>query len=289
MRLLDKAISQGHDHFKKALGLAMQDETFTCVIADEVYRHIAESEKQGFGPSDFPYFIPPWSSSFVEWNDHRRINMGGGFVETNTSHQTGCIVHDTPRKGSPVAMHFPAEYPDATRCVILVPLRFEEGALIDFPNSCVTVYTNDDGLVLGQAIAGEAVKYANNDDFQDIISHLIQVIGMTFTFANCKNVTLDDRTEEYQPSNKILRRLKLPSIKRYTLNISGSSTNRCEGGSQKEFGVMPFHLCRGHFASYTAEKPLFGRLVGKFWIPAHMRGKKDRGEIIKDYSVSPEM
>ena len=49
--------------------------------------------------------------------------------------------------------------------------------------------------------------------------------------------------------------------------------------------IMPHHYCRGHFATYTEEKPLFGKYSGKFWIPAHVRGSVKNGAVVKDYCV----
>jgi len=50
-----------------------------------------------------------------------------------------------------------------------------------------------------------------------------------------------------------------------------------------------FHAVRGHFAHYSEDKPLFGKMSGRFWIPAHVRGSKDAGEIKKDYRIiAPE-
>lgn len=115
---------------------------------------------------------------------------------------------------------------------------------------------------------------------------LTHVIALAFTFANCKNVVLNDVTEQLQPPSKIRRRLKLPEVKRYTLNIAGHVSRPSRDYNQGPQGVMPFHLCRGHFATYTDEKPLFGKHVGRFWIPPHMKGKKENGEIVKDYAIA---
>lgn len=46
-----------------------------------------------------------------------------------------------------------------------------------------------------------------------------------------------------------------------------------------------FHLCRGHFKTYTAERPLFGKYTGTFWWQAQARGSKEHGEVVKDYAV----
>jgi hypothetical protein len=130
--------------------------------------------------------------------------------------------------------------------------------------------------------SGESIKAIT------LISNLVfETLLLSFTFANCSNVKLEDVTEELQPEPKIRRRLRLPEVKRYTLNIAGHVTRPSRDYDQGPQDVMPFHLCRGHFATYTADRPLFGnpKLVGRFWHPPHTRGKKANGEIIKDYAI----
>jgi len=45
------------------------------------------------------------------------------------------------------------------------------------------------------------------------------------------------------------------------------------------------HICRGHFATYGDDNPLFGKHVGTFWRPMHVRGDKAAGEVRKSYKV----
>lgn len=47
------------------------------------------------------------------------------------------------------------------------------------------------------------------------------------------------------------------------------------------------HLCRGHFKTYTADAPLFGKHVGTFWWGPQMRGDLSAGVVEKDYEVEP--
>jgi hypothetical protein len=58
-----------------------------------------------------------------------------------------------------------------------------------------------------------------------------------------------------------------------------------DGGS----GEVPWHRVRGHWAIYSAERPMFGRpgLSGRFWISEHERGDKEHGAVVKDYAVLP--
>jgi len=60
------------------------------------------------------------------------------------------------------------------------------------------------------------------------------------------------------------------------------------GAGQRQTGShrdLPLHLVMGHFSAYTAEKPLFGKYTGTFFIPAHTRGNQEHGIIRKGYRI----
>jgi hypothetical protein len=62
---------------------------------------------------------------------------------------------------------------------------------------------------------------------------------------------------------------------------------RTEGRVETEGLKRALHICRGHFSHYSEEKPLFGRIAGTFWVPAHVRGSAKEGVIVSDYNVKP--
>jgi len=110
---------------------------------------------------------------------------------------------------------------------------------------------------------------------------------LVMSFAHCKNVEIVD-CKGHGPNEKLSRRLKVPSVIYKTLKIPGF-IKRSQGEHSGDSGVeMRSHICRGHFATYTADKPLFGRPdgVGKFWHPAHVRGNAKHGAVVKDYEVT---
>jgi hypothetical protein len=45
---------------------------------------------------------------------------------------------------------------------------------------------------------------------------------------------------------------------------------------------IPLHLCRGHFKTFTTERPLLGRHTGTYWWEPHLRGSADNGVVIHD-------
>jgi hypothetical protein len=59
------------------------------------------------------------------------------------------------------------------------------------------------------------------------------------------------------------------------------------GGETGEAGRRSFHIARGHFKTYTPDRPLLGHAVGTFWWDQAVRGNKDAGVVTKDYKVQP--
>jgi hypothetical protein len=49
--------------------------------------------------------------------------------------------------------------------------------------------------------------------------------------------------------------------------------------------MLKLHIVRGHFAEYTEEAPLFGRVTGRFFRSIHTRGNADLGVKKPDYKV----
>lgn len=300
MRLFDKAMTQAPKHYRDSLSAVVNVPGFSCLIADEIASHYAESKQLEWSPEDYPYFVLPWPAAFIEWQEPLRTITANGIVLGKPSNQLGCSI--TSMSGVNAVLRYCAlikqlcdteieseSIKDATRVIQFNPV-FTYQSQVSAPLMSVIIFTNEEGLLLQRAIFGVDAKHyfetMGDNAVLSFFDNYTHVLGLTLTFLNCKNVQREDRTQEFQPKEKIRRRLKLPEVKRYTLSINGSSTSRSSGAKQSEFGVMPFHLCRGHFATYTQEKPLFGKYAGKFWIAAHTRGQKERGEIIKDYEVS---
>lgn len=114
-------------------------------------------------------------------------------------------------------------------------------------------------------------------------------LWLTLSFMHCKNVEQVDVTVEHAPTPKWLRRKKLPSLTYRMLNVGAMRREAAGAGSGTAEDSLrrALHICRGHFAKYTDDKPLFGKYVGQFWRPAHVRGDVTQGAVVKDYAVTP--
>lgn len=124
--------------------------------------------------------------------------------------------------------------------------------------------------------------------FRDQGKLFLHVPFLSLSFMHCKNV----KTVENAPPKKVQHHRKKmgrkPLVKYYTLEIDPmKEVLRKEGGSTKTGLKKALHICRGHFATYTHEAPLFGRVVGTFWKPMHVRGRAEHGIVSKDYAVTP--
>ena len=113
----------------------------------------------------------------------------------------------------------------------------------------------------------------------------LHILGLAISFTHCKNVrvveTPDDRGEKWH------RRTNTPILKFHTIDINPmKQTLRTEGRSDETGIKKALHICRGHFVTYTPEHPLFGKYVGTFWKPDHVRGNAKNGIVLKDYKVN---
>ena len=112
------------------------------------------------------------------------------------------------------------------------------------------------------------------------------MVGVVSNFTHllaCKNIKYEEKLPPLRLQKARLKKRKHPLSSYYILKIKPtSSRNACIGS---DIWTNRVHLCRGHVREYTEEKPLFGKLVGKYWIPPHVRGDKKQGMIKKDYQV----
>jgi hypothetical protein len=126
-----------------------------------------------------------------------------------------------------------------------------------------------------------------DDRSEAVLKSLVAIIGLGISFMHCKNVVVTERDEI--PSRGLSKNPNTPPSIRYrVVDISGFRKNIKKSSpteSNSEATQRALHVCRGHFATYTDEAPLFGKHVGQFWIPDHARGSFERGAVIKDYET----
>lgn len=109
------------------------------------------------------------------------------------------------------------------------------------------------------------------------------------SLLSCKNV----ETETVRPPEALSRRhakRRGHGLTIYrTITIPGQQARTGHGGRiALGDGATALHLVRGHFKTYTPERPLLGRHVGRWYWQMQARGKAEHGQVVKDYRVEPE-
>ena len=113
----------------------------------------------------------------------------------------------------------------------------------------------------------------------------LQALEFFLLLLNCKNIS----TEKIDPPaklNKKRRKSGKPELFSYhVLKLNMPSPKRASTKSGEPQFHKRIHFCRGHFKEYTAENPLFGKHVGLYWWPAHVKGQNREGIVLKDYEL----
>jgi hypothetical protein len=144
-------------------------------------------------------------------------------------------------------------------------------------------YVNGDGSMIDsqycwhpEILAEESAEGASTFWFSALLA---------ISFCHCKNVTV---CPEEKPAKLVRRQAErgIPQVTFKVLQIDpmrkvlSKTAAELGGGGLKR----ALHICRGHFAVYE-ERPLFGKVRGRFWIPQHLRGQPESGLAEKVYNV----
>ncbi len=130
------------------------------------------------------------------------------------------------------------------------------------------------------------------DEVADACLPFLHTAALTIAFLHTKNIEFEQQElGAWKPRTKAQKRRgeqELPALTYKTLIVKSIKkaiqTSRDETGAK---GSKSLHFVRGHFHTYTEEKPLFGRkgLTGDYFIPFHSRGNANIGQTVKDYEM----
>lgn len=234
---------------------------------------------------------PPWPTCTVEFTNP----LGQDFVVV-TYHMAREEREAFPSWLEGVDQRIVDSLPVRTASV-LYQLLWQRGRTVDG----LSVVSKDFLDAQGRQIAGSlmpaseseawrpfAVQMSRADIRRDQAGYsgMFAVAHLTFAFCHAKNVSLQDVAPPPKVAAKRRKAGKPVGVTYKTLVIDGmKEVLRTEGGVERNGLKKALHICRGHFATYTADAPLFGKVTGTFWRPMHTRGSKKRGEVKKDYKV----
>ena len=124
------------------------------------------------------------------------------------------------------------------------------------------------------------------DCWNEELKFYVYAALLTVSFMHCKNVDVIEHHPPDGPSRRNLRRNGRALTTYKILDIEPMRRVLARDGHAETGGLASaMHICRGHFKTFTADAPLFGRLVGPYWWADHVRGDSAHGFALKDYRV----
>jgi hypothetical protein len=137
--------------------------------------------------------------------------------------------------------------------------------------------------------SGEKVMTDMSEELNYNAGADIATLGKFLMLLNCKNSVFQDVHAKNKPLKDRHARREPGSFK-YSYKLLRLDLGNDHGVRSlveiKNLWSNPLHSCRGHFSTYTPERRLFGKHIGTFWIPPHMRGNRKVGVVEKEYEVT---
>lgn len=276
-----------------------------AIIIDNVAEYYALKDQDEFDLADFACHMPPFDQCFFEWNDPRLWMIQGQQVDRHLvagATQRGVACGVVPAREGLLdglfrhasAMGFSCK--DAEE-------KSKQADLFVFMEQCAWIGNSGTTFWGGLMTVAMLDKQRRCYCYVQMPENPLQlkvyqmdngatwrepifIAWLAMSFLSCKNVARRDATTIDGPSEKWIRRQKAPAIRYHVLDINPmKEVLRTEGGIESNGLKKAMHICRGHFATYAPEKPLFGKVTGTFWVPAHVRGSVENGIVDKDYRV----
>jgi hypothetical protein len=288
------------------------------LVLDNVAEYYASHNRQEWADTDVPNWAPPFGSFFAEWVEPSTWNMPEGLVTRSDAGQVGFLVlamnvTDDTRTDLDRWFHWfgrilglaegvpwnPGEPMLGRVRAAFASARWVLYAELWTTTSCrplcgrplwsgveYFLFIGPDGALLDKFATGPTLEFSLQTGGVNTVWSPLNVLGLGLSFSHCKNVTRTEEADDRGP--RWHRRSGVPVLKFHRLDIRPMrEVLRREGRSEEQGLARALHICRGHFATYTDERPLFGKVAGTFWVPAHVRGTAAAGKVVKEYAVHP--
>ncbi|MCW2652018.1 MAG: hypothetical protein JWR32_2994 [Mycobacterium sp.] len=123
-----------------------------------------------------------------------------------------------------------------------------------------------------------------DDEDQEYTRGLTANVIMALGLINCRNVeTQETGKVTSRRSGAQKRRGERPNEIRYnTIVLPGGGTVSDGTGGHR---ATALHRVRGHFKTFTSERPLMGKHVGTYWWGWQVRGSSKYGTVVSDYEL----
>jgi len=119
---------------------------------------------------------------------------------------------------------------------------------------------------------------------QLIANHATATLNIFLMLINCQNVITETVYKRKKDKRSPIQKGEIYKVLKFKVKKTSKRYEYEEEDIVKET-IMPLHLCKGHFRTYTEERPLFGKIVCRIWVGTHLRGDPEKGILIKDYEA----
>lgn len=257
------------------------------IVADDVIEYYyAISDKEDWKFEEFPCIAPPFPVMWIEALHPSRILStaldGPQDWESHTPHRWGALI---------VTHHWDKEI--CLECFLMEQYEKDKRAQLD---AYIRLELDEngqaqpDGRVIGETFLPIDIP---KDELFNAILELLKPLMFAVSFMHCKNVPVEIVEPPPQLVKAAKRRgHKRPPVTYRVINIEPfrQHARRMQSGKPLTEGEKKraLHLMRGHFKTFTPDRPLLGKHVGRFWWNPHMRGSAAYGEVRKTYKIKSE-
>jgi hypothetical protein len=234
--------------------------------------------------ADIPCYRSPWDDTVVEYRGW--IDFGEDETRTDTRVAIRFVTVDLDDD-----LYTGPEHRPGAVCRVLCEPTFMTMRNHNLFHTPGFFYDHgSDGMWNGSMGALDRRDFETDEEsrafFEEIATPFLAPIAWAFSVLSCRNVT----TTNERPTRRLraLKRATGREIVYKTLMLDGKNIIKHDDSDvARRHELKKLHICRGHFATYGDDAPLFGKYTGRFWRPMHLRGSSVAGEVVKDYKVVP--
>lgn len=279
--------------------LLRQAHVFDVSNVAEYFWAVSDKERWCWN-QDFPNLAPPFECYWMEYRRPSGVQMNNWFDKRtglfpDRAGVLSFVLETTPELAAKNPwMKAPEEVLEQVRWTLHCETYAQIDERVCGPLTNTIFWLDEHGRILCLPHEGlvvpPSVSYERRAEVAeraaDVAHPLIYPSALATCFIHCRNVTTQEHEAPGAMQKAYEKRNKQPLVRYHTLVIDPmKEVLKREGGSEESGLKKALHICRGHFADYTEGKGLFGKYHGRFWMPAHVRGKLKHGVVAKDYSV----
>jgi hypothetical protein len=318
MRLIDKIHNEAWDNIGPKLREKFQNAQI--IVADEVTEYFfALNDKEYWHTDDFPNVAPPFQSFWIETKHPSKIvseKYGELKWDPATSMRAvrwGVLFHVIPKdsliKQSKEWGATAFSYDDLPKFEWLLSCTlFTEslGGKIFAPWAWSIPVTKEGEIwIKHDSVTNEQIfglSYSLEPHIKALVRQgkegqekyincrhsahtYLDPLMLAVCFMHCKNVEM----QTVRPPEKLRKKhakLGRQLFSYRVINVAPIKKMLEAARKPGETGIqLALHRCRGHFKTYTVEKPLLGKAVGTWFWHDHVRGSEKQGQVKKDYKV----